>query len=128
MERSEEASGQSSGEAASSRQRVSQPAPGVVTGWGLGAGIEQNRGRHTQPVAGSPKGFPEDSTMPYGVGAFLLASGSAMQLVKFRWLKELRCCSPARARKASEWDVTWPRITRRREIYFSKPTKFWDAP
>ena len=28
---------------------------------------------HVQIVAGSPKSFPEDSTMPYGVGAFLLA-------------------------------------------------------
>jgi rhamnogalacturonyl hydrolase YesR len=35
---------------------------------------------HVQIVAGSPKSFPADSTMPYGVGAFLLAGREIYRL------------------------------------------------
>lgn len=34
---------------------------------------DEGRLTHVQVVAGSPKPFPADSTMPYGVGAFLLS-------------------------------------------------------
>ncbi|HVU33412.1 MAG TPA: glycoside hydrolase family 88 protein [Opitutaceae bacterium] len=37
---------------------------------------------HVQTIAGSPKGFPPDATMPYGVGAFLLAGREVHRLAK----------------------------------------------
>lgn len=54
----------------------------ALRGWAALVSCQEADGRivHIQPVAGSPKNFPEDSTMPYGVGAFLLAGSEIYRL------------------------------------------------
>lgn len=49
--------------------------PAVLRGWAaLGACLDgDGKLTHVQPVGADPKRFAEDSTEPYGVGAFLLA-------------------------------------------------------
>jgi len=49
--------------------------PAVIRGWTALAACINADGKltHVQPVGADPKRFPEDSTEPYGVGAFLLA-------------------------------------------------------
>jgi len=49
--------------------------PAVIRGWTALAACVDADGKltHVQPVGADPKRFPEDSTEPYGVGAFLLA-------------------------------------------------------
>lgn len=49
--------------------------PAVFAGWNALAACLGADGRlsHVQPVGADPKRFPEDSTEPFGVGAFLLA-------------------------------------------------------
>ena len=57
-------------------------APAVVRAWNALAGCVKPDGKLTrvQVVAGSPNRFPEDSTMPYGVGALLLAGSEIYRL------------------------------------------------
>jgi len=58
-------------------------APAALKAWSALTSCIQPDGKLTrvQIVAGSPNAFPEDSTMPYGVGAFLL-SGSEIYRFK----------------------------------------------
>jgi unsaturated rhamnogalacturonyl hydrolase len=56
--------------------------PAVLRGWtALNQCIDADgKLTHVQIVAGSPKPFPPESTMPYGVGAFLLAGREMYRL------------------------------------------------
>lgn len=58
-------------------------APTVLRAWHAleSCLTDDDRVVHVQPVGGGPKaGFPEDSTAPYGVGAFLLAGSEVGKL------------------------------------------------
>ena len=50
--------------------------PAVRKGWTALVGCVDADGKltHVQPVGSDPRKFAEDSTAPYGVGAFLLAA------------------------------------------------------
>lgn len=57
--------------------------PAARRGWAALVSCQQPDGKvaHVQPVAGSPKSFPPESSMPYGTGAFLLAGSEIYRLV-----------------------------------------------
>ena len=57
--------------------------PAARRGWAALVSCQQSDGKvvHVQPVAGSPKSFSDDSAMPYGTGAFLLAGSEIYRLV-----------------------------------------------
>jgi rhamnogalacturonyl hydrolase YesR len=56
--------------------------PAVLRAWtALAACVEANgKLTHVQPIGADPKGFPEDSTEVYGVGAFLLAGSEVYRI------------------------------------------------
>ena len=58
-------------------------APVVFKAWDALTQCVQPDGKiiHVQPVGAKPEGFPEGSTSPYGVGAFLLAGSEIYKLV-----------------------------------------------
>ena len=57
--------------------------PVVFKGWDALTQSVQPNGKliHVQPVGAQPSGFNENSSTPYGVGAFLLAGGEVFTLV-----------------------------------------------
>jgi rhamnogalacturonyl hydrolase YesR len=61
-----------------------QLAPVVVRAWTALAALVKEDGQltHVQPIGESPYSFDPNSTMPYGVGAFLLAGSEVWRLVK----------------------------------------------
>ena len=61
-----------------------QLTPFVLQAWSALAGLVKDDGQLTrvQPIGESPYSFDPDSTMPYGVGAFLLAGSEVWKLVK----------------------------------------------
>jgi hypothetical protein len=56
--------------------------PAVCKGWAALVGCVDADGKltHVQPVGSDPKKFAEDSTAPYGVGAFLLAGSEVYRM------------------------------------------------
>jgi rhamnogalacturonyl hydrolase YesR len=58
--------------------------PAVLKAWTALAGLVREDGQLTrvQPIGESPYSFDPNSTMPYGVGAFLLAGSEVWQLAK----------------------------------------------
>jgi unsaturated rhamnogalacturonyl hydrolase len=56
--------------------------PVVLKGWDALTQSVQPNGKliHVQPVGAQPSGFPENSSTPYGVGAFLLAGSEVYKL------------------------------------------------
>jgi rhamnogalacturonyl hydrolase YesR len=61
-----------------------QLAVDVIKSWTALTGLVQEDGRltHVQPIGESPYSFDPNCTMPYGVGAFLLAGSEVWKLVK----------------------------------------------
>lgn len=61
-----------------------QLAPTVKKAWAALAGLVQEDGRLTrvQPIGESPYSFDPNSTMPYGVGAFLLAGSEVWKMLQ----------------------------------------------
>ncbi|HTB62764.1 MAG TPA: glycoside hydrolase family 88 protein, partial [Opitutales bacterium] len=60
-----------------------QYSPVVFTAWDALTQCVQADGKliHVQPVGAAPTGFPDTSSAPYGVGAFLLAGSEVYKLV-----------------------------------------------
>ncbi|MGC2422604.1 MAG: glycoside hydrolase family 88 protein [Candidatus Acidiferrales bacterium] len=56
--------------------------PAVEKGWAALAGCVDTDGKltHVQPIGADPKNFDENSTEPYGVGAFLLAGSEVYRM------------------------------------------------
>ncbi len=65
--------------------------PAVEKAWAALAGCVDADGKltHVQPVGGAPKKFNEDSTQPYGAGAFLLAGSEMYHLEVLKAAKTL---------------------------------------
>jgi rhamnogalacturonyl hydrolase YesR len=61
-----------------------QLTPVVLNAWTALTGLVKEDGQLTrvQPIGESPYSFDPNSTMPYGVGAFLLAGSEVWKLVK----------------------------------------------
>ena len=59
--------------------------PAVRKAWAALVGCVEPDGRltHVQPVGSDPKRFADDSTAPYGVGAFLLAGSEVYRMAVF---------------------------------------------
>jgi unsaturated rhamnogalacturonyl hydrolase len=62
--------------------------PVIRKAWAALIGCVEPDGKltHVQPVGSDPKGFADDSTAPYGVGAFLLAGSEIYRLAVFEWV------------------------------------------
>ena len=56
--------------------------PAILRAWAAIAGCVEADGKvnHVQPVGSSPDKFPAESTVPYGVGAFLLAGSEVARI------------------------------------------------
>src|ERR1035437_3001332 len=80
---------------------------------------------HVQPVGSDPKTFADDSTAPYGTGAFLLAGSEIYRMAVLEKAKSLvehpSVPSPPPGQKPIDLTVTWERTIK---VTVSSPSDF----
>jgi len=80
--------------------------PAVRKAWTALVGCVDTDGKftHVQPVGSDPKKFADDSTAPYGVGAFLLAGSEIYRLAAWSAVKpvEVKITNPSTFRRDCE--------------------------
>ncbi len=92
--------------------------PAVRKAWAALVGCVEADGKltHVQPVGSDPKKFADDSTAPYGVGAFLLAGSEIYRLAVLDKAKPVvdhpAVPAPPPGQKPVDFTVTWERAVK----------------
>ena len=101
--------------------------PAVQKAWTALVGCVDAEGKltHVQPVGSDPKKFEEDSTAPFGVGAFLLAGSEVYRMAVVENVKSFvdhpSVPAPPPGQKPVDLTVTWERTVK---VQVTNPSDF----